>query len=235
MCSFYKRLAFFGLFCLLFIGVSVEARGLFKSDGSLFGWNENWHPWRGEVRLDLVNQQSDRLQTRLQGICYDVMEKGSKPSYVYLGFGFCYRGLIAEPTIGWAFRDNEWVGAVRLYGLWRGFRFYHNLEVQPLKTQSFYYISQMEWRLKAFLEIGLEAEGWADIDDELSSQGAGINAVLSFQGIRGAEDSKFYLETALQYRELGGDWKPQPIIRLIFRPKLDDHTPDHRRYRHKKH
>jgi len=209
----------------------VEAKGLPRR-GDVFDWNESWQPPRGEVSLNLLGEFSPGgVKSRLQGVCYDVLEEKNKPYYIYLGAGFQTGNLEIEPALGWSFRDNEWVLALRTYPDWGKSRAYSNLEYQ-LETQSYYWVAKIETHLNHFIEWGVEAEGWGDLDDYLTSNGAGLNLVFHLQGRRryGDQDSKLQIEAAVQYREMDGSWKPQAIVRFNFTPKLDEHSRSRRRH-----
>jgi hypothetical protein len=193
-------------------------------------WNESTHPPRAEVRLNLINAQSTGVESRLQGVCYDLLEKKDKPYYLYLGFGFQSGHLDIEPALGWSFRDNEWVAAFRTYPEWEKWRGYSNCEYQ-LETKSWYYLAQIETHFNHWVECGAEMEGWGDIDDQLTSNGAGINVVFNTHPRWGNPDSKLRIEAGLQLREMDSKYKPQLIVRFIFSPEMEEHTPDPRRWR----
>lgn len=237
MCFFNKHLStVFVWLCLILAGGSFftqSAQAIRPRDGyskNIFDWGENWQPPRGEARLNWMGWYSS-FRFNLQGVCYDVLEKDKKPYYLYLAVGVPVKGYILEPVVGWAWQDKEWVGGFRIYfdssQFWRN---YSNLEYQP-KSQAFYYLTQLEFRLSPFLEMGVEVEGWGDIDDDLESNGAGVNIVFNLHALSGwkVPSAKASVELAVQYRELGGLWKPQAVARLIFTPKRQEHTPSTRR------
>lgn len=207
-----------GLFVVLVSGVQAGTR----YRGNLVNWGTDWQPPRAEARLDLVGDLSPQLKSRLQGVCYDALEDKDKPFYLYWGLGFRRGNLWFEPTFGWSFRDKELVGAFRLYPQWENWHGYSNLEYQ-FETQSFYYLTQFNWKATPFFEIGAEAEGWGDLKNHLESHGVGGNLALNFHALKRWKnhDSKLRCEAALQYREMGGSFKPQAIVRLIFTVKTD--------------
>ena len=210
----------------------VYAKGLYKTRGSLFKWDDNWHPPRAEARLNWMGQWSETLSSRLQGVCYDMLEEKDRPYYVYLGMGFQNGSLLVEPTLGWSFRDMELVGALRTYPKGEGWRAYTNLEYQ-LETKTYYYLAQAEFYVNPLIEWGVELEGWGDIDDKLMSNGAGINLAFHLRGLSRYkhQDSKLRVEAFVQLREMDGEYKPQFGVRFEFTPKQDEHTPNRKRYR----
>lgn len=198
----------------------------------IFDWGTNWQPPRGEARLNWMSSDSSKIRWNLQGVCYDVLEKDKKPYYLYLAAGLRFRNHILEPVGGWAWQDKEWVTGLRIYSDYRLCRTYYNLEYQP-QSQSFYYLAQLEFRFSPFLEMGFEAEGWGDVDDDIQSNGAGVNASFNLHGLSGwkVPGAKVSVEMSVQYRELGGLWKPQAIARLVITPKRGEHSSSTRRDR----
>lgn len=219
---------------LIFIGLSLvlvsQLQAGVRYRGSVVNWGTDWQPPRAEARLNLENDLSPILHSRLQGVCYDLLEKDDKPSYLYWGLGFRRGNLMLEPTIGWSFMDKEIVGAFRLYPKWKTWFGYSNCEYQ-FKTKSFYYLAQLGKKFSPFFEMGTEIEGWGDINDNLQSTGFGLNFAFNLHAVGRlkAQKSKLRVEVAIQYRELGNQWKPQAVVRLIFTPKMEEHTPSHRR------
>ena len=211
---------------LMAVVVEVDAKGLSRG-GNIPIWDKSTHPPRGEFRLDWMGQLSDQVKSRLQGVCYDVLEKEDKPFYVYLGLQF---GDL-ESVVGYSFRDEEWVTGLRLYPKWETWHAYSNLEYQ-LETKSFYYLAQAELHLSPFIECGAEVEGWGDLDDDMISNGVGLNMAFNLHAHQrwGKKDSKLRVEAAIQYRGLGGEWKPQAVVRFVFTPKPDEHTRSRRRH-----
>ena len=197
--------------------------------GNIPIWDESTHPPRAEVRLDMLgNDLSPGVETLLQGVCYDVLEKEDKPFYLYFGMGFQRGNLKIQPAVGWSFRDNEWVLALRTYPKWERWRGYSNVEYQ-LETKSWYYLGQIETHINDWVEWGVEVEGWGDIDDHMTSNGAGLNVVFNTRPVRANPDAKIRIEAGIQWREMGDKYKPQVLVRFIFTPKMEAHSPNIRR------
>lgn len=231
--GFLILIGLLGLIAVIFGLVGVAKAGpipRWDHDSDINIWDESTHPPRAEVRLNVNNYQSHGVESRLQGVCYDVLEEKDKPYYLYFGFGFQSGHLDIEPVVGWSFRDNEWVVALRTYPEWEKWRGYSNAEYQ-LETKSWYYLAQIETHFNHWVEWGAEMEGWGDIDDNLTSNGLGVNAIFNLQPVRGNPDSKLRIEAGLQIREMDSKYKPQAVVRFIFTPKMDEHTPDPRRRR----
>src|SRR3989339_609728 len=212
--------------CLIFIGLFIilvtDLQAGVRHRGNVFNWGTDWQPPRAEARLNVENDLSPLLHSRIQGVCYDLLEAKDKPFYLYWGLGFRRGNLMLEPAIGWSFRDKELVGAFRLYPQWKDWFGYSNVEYQ-FETRSFYYLAQLGKKFNPFFEMGMEIEGWGDIDDNLQSNGLGVNFAFNLQGLKRfkAQESKLRVEAAIQYRELDSQWKPQAVVRLILTPKID--------------
>lgn len=201
-----------------------------KQGGNVIDWGTDWQPPSVAVALDLKKEHPSGVYSNLQVVCYDVLEKENKPSYGYLAVGFHLRNLDVEPAIGYSFRDKELVGACRLYPKVFNFRSYFNLEYQP-ESQAFYYQAQTSLKFSLFFDLGLEAEGWGDLNDDLESNGFGLVGGFNLHNwdfFKG-KDHKIRIEAALQLRELMDEIKPQAVLRIKISPDMDESTKPKRR------
>jgi hypothetical protein len=217
-------------FLVTLLWASSSQAGLPRG-GNILDTGESFHPHRGEVRLNLMGEWSDTTESHLEAVCRDLLEE-DKTYHLNFAPVFQFGNVAVEPTIGWVFQeDDEFLVALRIRPEWAGFQAYSNTEYS-FESKSYYYLTQAYVRVSPFLEWGVEAEGWGDFENHLTSNGLGVNLAFNFHPRKGwgKKLSKLRVEAFCQAREMDGHLKPAVGIRFSVTPKMDAHSPSRRRY-----